>query len=437
MDETADLDSLIDKTVGGAFAYSGQVCISIQRIYVQRARFDEFRDKFVARTERLLLGDPLDDHTEIGPLINDGAAERIAAWLSEATAGGAQIVAGGTHDGRMFKPTVLTDVTRDMKVVCEEVFGPVVTLTPYDEFDDALALVNNSPFGLQTGVFTRDLGRAMRAVQKLDVGGVIINDSPTFRVDQMPYGGNKLSGVGREGPRFAVEDMTTLKMVVDPDLRTREKFNTKNTKGTKKYPFVFLAFSVFFVLGLSLSPFFEEGVQGGTGRHRLGRARPGHAQRRGGIREAHGVRRFAALGQRHRQRRAESVARAGCIGHLDPKRRGENLFPSRHNQRALLSQCDNHGLPVVHNQLARRDRRVIERAAGQNFEFGFIGRQEIGTGQQIGQDRRRRCRVEDSARAAHPAQAQRVSRRFQRVFELREDHLRPRCRLSRGVQIGP
>jgi acyl-CoA reductase-like NAD-dependent aldehyde dehydrogenase len=214
VDETADLDSLIDKTVIGAFAYSGQVCISIQRIYVQRARFEEFRDRFVARTERLTLGDPLDDHTEIGPLINDGAAERIEAWLQEAQAGGAQVVAGGTRDGRMFKPTVLTDVTRDMKVVCEEVFGPVVTLTPYDEFDEALAQVNDSPFGLQTGVFTRDLGRAMRAVHKLDVGGVIINDSPTFRVDQMPYGGNKLSGVGREGPRFAVEDMTTLKMVV-------------------------------------------------------------------------------------------------------------------------------------------------------------------------------------------------------------------------------
>ncbi|MFN8377611.1 MAG: aldehyde dehydrogenase family protein [Anaerolineae bacterium] len=214
IDETSDIDSLIEKTVGGAFAYSGQVCISIQRIYVQRAKFDEFRDKFVARTERLILGDPLDDRTEIGPLINDAAAERIDSWLVEATSGGAELLAGGTREGRMFKPTVLGDVAPHMKVVCEEVFGPVVSITPYDTFDDALDMVNDSPFGLQTGVFTRDLNRALHAVQKLDVGGVIINDSPTFRVDQMPYGGNKLSGVGREGPRFAVEDMTTLKMVV-------------------------------------------------------------------------------------------------------------------------------------------------------------------------------------------------------------------------------
>lgn len=214
VDETADLGSLIDKVVTGAFAYSGQVCISIQRIYVQRAKFDEFRDLFMTRTERLILGDPLDERTEIGPLISDAAAARIGAWLEEAKAGGAAVLTGGMRDGRMFQPTVLTGVSPAMKVICEEVFGPVVSLIPYDEFDEALALVNNSPFGLQTGVFTRDLNRALQAVQKLDVGGVIINDSPTFRVDQMPYGGNKLSGVGREGPRFAVEDMTTLKMVV-------------------------------------------------------------------------------------------------------------------------------------------------------------------------------------------------------------------------------
>lgn len=214
IDETANIDALIEKTVMGAFAYSGQVCISIQRIYVQRSRYDEFRDKFVARTEKLALGDPLDEHTEVGPLINDAAAERIDAWIAEAQSAGAHLLTGGQREGRMAHPTVLENVDPSMKVVCEEVFGPVVTLTPYDQFDEALAQVNDSPFGLQTGVFTRDLGRAMRAVHMLDVGGVIINDSPTFRVDQMPYGGNKLSGVGREGPRFAVEDMTTLKMVV-------------------------------------------------------------------------------------------------------------------------------------------------------------------------------------------------------------------------------
>ena len=214
VDETADLDALIDKTVIGAFAYSGQVCISIQRMYVQRSRFVEFQDKFAARTERLVLGDPLEDRTEIGPLINDGAADRIERWIQEARDGGAQVITGGGRDGRMVQPTLLTDVSPEMKVVREEAFGPIATLTPYDTFDEALALVNDSSFGLQTGVFTRDLSRAMHAVAALDVGGVIVNDSPTFRVDQMPYGGNKLSGVGREGPRFAVEDMTTLKMVV-------------------------------------------------------------------------------------------------------------------------------------------------------------------------------------------------------------------------------
>jgi acyl-CoA reductase-like NAD-dependent aldehyde dehydrogenase len=214
IDETADLDRLIDKVVTGAFAYSGQICISIQRIYVQRAIYDDFRDRFIARTEKLTQGDPLDDRTEIGPLINDAAAERIEAWIAEAQAAGARVLCGGKREGRMFQPTVLDNVDRSMKVVCEEAFGPLVTLTPYDDFDDALAQVNDSPFGLQAGVFTRDLGRALRAVQALDMGGVIVNDTPTFRVDHMPYGGNKLSGVGREGPRFAVEDMTTLKMVV-------------------------------------------------------------------------------------------------------------------------------------------------------------------------------------------------------------------------------
>jgi acyl-CoA reductase-like NAD-dependent aldehyde dehydrogenase len=214
IDETAELDRLIDKVVTGAFAYSGQICISIQRIYVQRAIYDDFRDRFIARTEKLTQGDPLDDRTEIGPLINDAAAERIETWIAEAQAAGARVLCGGKREGRMFQPTVLDNVDRSMKVVCEEAFGPLVTLTPYDDFDDALAQVNDSPFGLQAGVFTRDLGRALRAVQALDMGGVIINDTPTFRVDHMPYGGNKLSGVGREGPRFAVEDMTTLKMVV-------------------------------------------------------------------------------------------------------------------------------------------------------------------------------------------------------------------------------
>ena len=214
IDETADLSGALEKTVVGSFAYSGQVCISIQRIYVQRNRYVEFRDQFVERTNRLVIGDPLAESTEVGPLINDVAAERIDSWVQEAVEGGAKLLTGGAREGRTFQPTVLEDVTRDMRVMREEVFGPVVNLIPYDDFEEALDAVNDSDFGLQAGVYTRDLARATRAIERLDVGGVIINDVPTFRVDHMPYGGNKLSGVGREGPRFAVEDMTTLKMVV-------------------------------------------------------------------------------------------------------------------------------------------------------------------------------------------------------------------------------
>ncbi len=214
IDESADLDRAVGACVVGSFAYSGQVCISVQRIYVHRALYDRFRDAFVEQTRRLKLGDPLDDKTDIGPLINDSAGDRIAAWLDEAKVGGANILVGGDRDGRMFQPTVLENVDEGMKVMCNEVFGPVVSLVPFDDFDSALAAADDSPFGLQAGVYTRDLNHAMRAVQRLNVGGVIINDVPTFRVDHMPYGGNKNSGVGREGPRFAIEDMTTLKMVV-------------------------------------------------------------------------------------------------------------------------------------------------------------------------------------------------------------------------------
>jgi acyl-CoA reductase-like NAD-dependent aldehyde dehydrogenase len=214
IDETVDIGVALEKTVVGSFAYSGQVCISIQRIYVQRSRYDEFRDQFVERTNRLVVGNPLAESTEVGPLINDAAAERIDTWIQEAVAGGAAVLTGGTRRGRTYQPTVLENVTREMRVMREEVFGPVVNLIPFDDFDQALDAVNDSDFGLQAGVYTRDLARATRAIERLDVGGVMINDVPTFRVDHMPYGGNKLSGVGREGPRFAIEAMTTLKMVV-------------------------------------------------------------------------------------------------------------------------------------------------------------------------------------------------------------------------------
>jgi acyl-CoA reductase-like NAD-dependent aldehyde dehydrogenase len=214
IDIDANIDHAVTRTVTGSFAYSGQTCISVQRIYVHNQRYQEFGQKFIDATNRLTLGNPLDDKTDIGPVINEGAAARIENWVNEAVRQGARVLAGGTRAGKMMKPTVLENVSESMQVMCNEVFGPVVSLVAYDDFDAALSAVDHSPFGLQAGVYTRDLNKAMRAVHRLNVGGVIINDVPSFRVDQMPYGGVKDSGVGREGPRFAVEEMTTLKMVV-------------------------------------------------------------------------------------------------------------------------------------------------------------------------------------------------------------------------------
>ncbi|MEM9955540.1 MAG: aldehyde dehydrogenase family protein [Chloroflexota bacterium] len=207
-------DALIDRLAVGAFAYSGQVCISVQRMYIHESMYSEFRDRFVERTNNLVMGDPMDETTEIGPLINDSAGERLSAWLASAEEQGATISAGGQREGRMMQATVLEKVDNTMQVMCAEAFGPLVNLVPYQDFDAVLDEVNDSEFGLQAGVYTPSLDKAMQAIQTLNVGGVMINDVPTFRVDHMPYGGNKQSGVGREGPRFAIEDMTTLKMVV-------------------------------------------------------------------------------------------------------------------------------------------------------------------------------------------------------------------------------
>ncbi|MCA9981242.1 MAG: aldehyde dehydrogenase family protein [Anaerolineales bacterium] len=215
IDEGTELtDALIDRLLVGSFAYSGQVCISVQRIYVHESLYPAFKERFVAKAKQLKLGDPLAQETEIGPLITDTAGDRIEAWLAEAEEMGAAVLAGGQREGRMFQPTVLENVTKEMKVMCAEVFGPVVNILPYSDYEQALADVDDSEFGLQAGVYTPNLKKAMLAVQRLNVGGVMINDVPTFRIDNMPYGGNKKSGVGREGPQFAIEDMTTLKMVV-------------------------------------------------------------------------------------------------------------------------------------------------------------------------------------------------------------------------------
>jgi acyl-CoA reductase-like NAD-dependent aldehyde dehydrogenase len=214
VDETVDSSTIVDKIVTGGYAYSGQVCISVQRVYVHRSQYDSFRQQFVESASRLKISDPLQDSTDLGPMITHQAADRIEQWVEEAVSHGAAQLTETKRSGKILSPIVLENVDDSMKVMAEEVFGPVVNLIPFDDYEKALEAVDHSKYGLQAGIFTRDLGRTLRAVEKLNVGGVIINDVPTFRVDQMPYGGNKESGVGREGPRFAIEDMTTLKMVV-------------------------------------------------------------------------------------------------------------------------------------------------------------------------------------------------------------------------------
>jgi acyl-CoA reductase-like NAD-dependent aldehyde dehydrogenase len=216
IDRDANLDKAVPACVAGAFANNGQVCISVQRIYVHKDIYETFRERFINAVNALKIGDPLDESTDIGPLILEGEVDRVQNWVDEAVEQGARVLVGGKRSGGVFPPTVLDQVTPEMKVVCDEVFAPVVSLVPFEDFDQALRLVDDSQFGLQAGIFTNDLQKAMNAVDRLNVGGVIINDVPMYRVDHMPYGGNKDSGLGREGPRFAIEDMTTIKMVVMP-----------------------------------------------------------------------------------------------------------------------------------------------------------------------------------------------------------------------------
>ena len=209
-----DVDAAIDRIVLGGFAYSGQVCISIQRIYVHESLYDAFIGVFVDKVARLTLGDPLSDETDVGPMITADEALRVESWVNEAAAGGAEILTGGTRDGGFYHPTVIAGAERGMKVVDDEVFGPVVCVFSYKSFDQALEAVNDSRFGLQAGVYTRDIGRIRRAFSELEVGGVIAGDIPTFRVDRMPYGGVKGSGCGREGLRYSIRGMCEEKLLV-------------------------------------------------------------------------------------------------------------------------------------------------------------------------------------------------------------------------------
>ncbi len=209
----ADLDYVAKRCALGAYYNSGQVCISVQRIYSQKAAYEPFLEKFVKASEAMVVGDPLDERVDVGPMIDIAEAERVDGWVSEAQAGGAHVVTGGKREGGVYWPTVLTSVRPEMKVVAEEIFGPVASVIQCGDFEEALQQADETEYGLQVGVFTRDINRMFESVRKLNFGGIIINDTPVFRADHMPYGGNRKSGVGREGVRFAMEDMTNIQMV--------------------------------------------------------------------------------------------------------------------------------------------------------------------------------------------------------------------------------
>jgi glyceraldehyde-3-phosphate dehydrogenase (NADP+) len=214
VDQTADLDWAVKRSLIGAFAYAGQVCISVQRMFIHEAVWDAFMEKFLAGVAALKVGDPIDPTTDVGPMVDAGQAGRTQRWVDEAVAMGGTVLAGGQADGSFFPPTVLTDVPIAAQVCSNEAFAPLVVAFKFATLDDAIARVNDSMFGLQTGVFSNDLAGAWRAFGALEVGGVIVNDIPTYRIDHMPYGGVKDSGLGREGLRWAIEDMTEIRIMV-------------------------------------------------------------------------------------------------------------------------------------------------------------------------------------------------------------------------------
>ncbi|MCA9234388.1 MAG: aldehyde dehydrogenase family protein [Planctomycetales bacterium] len=217
VDEDADLDDAVARLVIGAFYQSGQSCIGVQRILIHERIYDTVRDKLVAATEKLKAGDPRDEETFIGPMISAGEAERLEGWIEQALAAGGHRLCGGPRDGALLPATLLEDVPPELPVCAEEAFGPVAVLSKFSDFSAALAEVNASEFGLQAGVFTRDLYKAQQAWDELEVGGVVIGDVPSWRVDHMPYGGVKDSGLGREGVRWAIEDMTEVRLLVIRD----------------------------------------------------------------------------------------------------------------------------------------------------------------------------------------------------------------------------
>ncbi|HWH55072.1 MAG TPA: aldehyde dehydrogenase family protein [Gaiellaceae bacterium] len=210
----ADVDGAAQALAANAFSFAGQSCISVQRIYVEREAYDAFLGSFLPRVEALNVGDPADEETDVGPVIDEDARERILAWIEEARAGGARIATGGEADGAVIRPTVIADAAPSLKVSCEEVFGPVCTVDAVDSVEEAIELANGTRYGLQAGIFTTKLETAMKAARELEFGGVTVNEAPTFRADQMPYGGVKDSGNTREGPAYAVRELTEDRLVV-------------------------------------------------------------------------------------------------------------------------------------------------------------------------------------------------------------------------------
>jgi glyceraldehyde-3-phosphate dehydrogenase (NADP+) len=219
IDATADLDWAVKRTLTGAFGYAGQVCISVQRMFIHSSVYDDFMARFVEGARDLKMGDPLDPETNLGPMVDEQAAQRTNQWVKEAEDLGGKVLLGGRADGAFFPPTILTDTPTTAQVCSNEAFAPLVVAFPFDDIDVAIRQVNDSFYGLQTGIFTNDLAHSWRAFNELQVGGVIVNDVPTYRVDHMPYGGVKDSGLGREGLRWSIEDMTELRLMViaEPD----------------------------------------------------------------------------------------------------------------------------------------------------------------------------------------------------------------------------
>lgn len=215
--EDANIDYAVTRIVTGGFTNAGQVCISVQRVLIHRPIYENTVARLLSAVKDLHVGDPRDDSVDIGPMIDRAKAEEACHKVQEAIGQGARVLAGGVLEGSVFQPTILADTTPGMRVNCEEVFAPVISVSPYDDFDDALRIANAGEYGLQAGIFTRNINRVMHAFVDMEVGGVMVNDIPTFRVDQMPYGGMKGSGIGREGPRFAIEEMSALRlMVINP-----------------------------------------------------------------------------------------------------------------------------------------------------------------------------------------------------------------------------